>query len=73
MTIGDTIGITIKTARLERGISQGDIERLTGLRRCYISRLENGRTVPSLNTLAIIAESLAMKVSQLIAMTEELQ
>jgi len=33
------------------GLSQGDIERRTGLLRCYLSRVENGHTVPSLETL----------------------
>ena len=39
-------------------MSQGDIEKRTGLLRCYLSRVENGHTVPSLDTLAKIASSL---------------
>ena len=42
------IGEVIKTYRSQRGLSQGDIERRTGLLRCYLSRVENGHTVPSL-------------------------
>jgi len=32
-------------------MSQGDIEKATGLLRCYVSRVENGHTVPSVKTL----------------------
>ena len=52
------IGDVIRSYRGERGLSQGDIERRTGLLRCYLSRVENGHTVPSLETLAKIAEAL---------------
>lgn len=52
------IGTVIRTYRADRGLSQGDIERRTGLLRCYLSRVENGHTVPSLETLAKIAEAM---------------
>ncbi len=52
------IGNVIRSYRADRGLSQGDIERRTGLLRCYLSRVENGHTVPSLETLAKIAEAL---------------
>jgi transcriptional regulator with XRE-family HTH domain len=52
------IGQTIRNFRLQKGMSQGDIEKRTGLLRCYLSRVENGHTVPSLDTLAKIANSL---------------
>ncbi|HEV8383616.1 MAG TPA: helix-turn-helix transcriptional regulator [Candidatus Acidoferrales bacterium] len=52
------IGDVIRSYRADRGLSQGDIERRTGLLRCYLSRVENGHTVPSLETLAKIAEAL---------------
>ena len=55
------IGEVIKSYRADRGLSQVDIERRTGLLRCYLSRVENGHTVPSLETLAKIAE--AMEIS----------
>src|SRR3989442_5041917 len=49
------IGETIRNYRLQKGMSQGDIEKRTGLLRCYLSRVENGHTIPSLDTLAQIA------------------
>ena len=58
------IGATIRDFRLQRGMSQGDIEKRTGLLRCYLSRVENGHTVPSLETLQKIARSLDMRLSQ---------
>jgi transcriptional regulator with XRE-family HTH domain len=58
------IGQTIKDYRLQRGMSQGDIEKRTGLLRCYLSRVENGHTVPSLDTLAKIAGAMELPLSQ---------
>ncbi len=59
-----TIGTTIRGYRLQRGMSQGDIEKRTGLLRCYLSRVENGHTVPSLDTLAKIAQAMDIPLSQ---------
>lgn len=61
------IGITIKGYRLQKGLSQGDIEKRTGLLRCYLSRVENGHTVPSLDTLSKIASALDLPLSQFFA------
>lgn len=57
------IGERIRAFRLQRGLSQGDIEERTGLLRCYLSRVENGHTVPSLQTLARLATALQMPLS----------
>ena len=57
------IGDVIRSYRGDRGLSQGDIERRTGLLRCYLSRVENGHTVPSLETLAKIAEALDISLA----------
>ena len=48
-------------------MSQGDIEKKTGLLRCYLSRVENGHTVPSLDTLSKIALALDLPISQFFA------
>jgi transcriptional regulator with XRE-family HTH domain len=48
----------MRTIRLEKHLSQGDIEQRTGLKRCYISRVENGHTVPSIETLEKMARAL---------------
>src|SRR5213079_2086602 len=51
-------------------LSQGDIERRTGLLRCYLSREENGHTVPSLETLAKIAEAMDISLADFFPGTE---
>jgi transcriptional regulator with XRE-family HTH domain len=48
----------LKALRIHRDMSQGDIESRTGLKRCYVSRVENGHTVPSIETLEKFARAL---------------
>ena len=52
------IGEVIRSYRSDRGLSQGDIEKRTGLLRCYISRVENGHTVPAIETLEKLARAM---------------
>ena len=59
------IGRRLRTLREEKSLSQGDIEKRTGLLRCYISRVENGHTVPSLETLERLAAALEVPLYQL--------
>ncbi len=66
-SISSNIGSTIRDYRLHKGMSQGDIEKRTGLLRCYLSRVENGHTVPSLETLQKIAGALDLQLSQFFA------
>jgi transcriptional regulator with XRE-family HTH domain len=61
------IGSVIRGHRLQKGLSQGDIEKRTGLLRCYLSRVENGHTVPSLDTLHKIADALEMSLASFFA------
>jgi len=61
------IGTAIRAQRLQKGLSQGDIEKKTGLLRCYLSRVENGHTVPSLDTLSKIARALDLPITQFFA------
>ncbi|MGB7847597.1 MAG: helix-turn-helix domain-containing protein [Candidatus Acidiferrum sp.] len=55
----------IRLMREAKHLSQGDIEKRTGLLRCYISRVENGHTVPAIETLEKIARSLEVPLYQL--------
>jgi transcriptional regulator with XRE-family HTH domain len=66
-SVSMNIGGTIRDYRLQKGMSQGDIEKRTGLLRCYLSRVENGHTVPSLDTLQKIAGALDLQLSQFFA------
>jgi DNA-binding XRE family transcriptional regulator len=59
------IGTRLRQLREQKQMSQGDIENRTGLLRCYISRVENGHTVPSLETLERFAGVLDVPLYQL--------
>jgi transcriptional regulator with XRE-family HTH domain len=60
------VGERLKQLRESKGLSQGKIEKRTGLLRCYISRVENGHTVPSVETLEKFARALGMPLYQLL-------
>jgi transcriptional regulator with XRE-family HTH domain len=59
------IGDRLRAVREEKKLSQGDIEKRTGLLRCYISRVENGHTVPAIETLEKMARALEIPLYQL--------
>jgi transcriptional regulator with XRE-family HTH domain len=59
------IGEKLKVLRAQKNMSQGDIEKRTGLLRCYISRVENGHTVPSVDTLEKMAQALEVPMYRL--------
>lgn len=59
------IGQRIRELREPKKLSQGDIERRTGLLRCYTSRVENGHTVPSIETLEKYARALEIPLYRL--------
>jgi transcriptional regulator with XRE-family HTH domain len=59
------IGDKLKELRETKKLSQGDIEKRTGLLRCYISRVENGHTVPSVDTLEKMARALEVPMYRL--------
>jgi transcriptional regulator with XRE-family HTH domain len=65
------IGDRLRTIRESKNLSQGDIEKRTGLIRCYTSRVENGHTVPSIETLAKYAQALEIPLYQLFYDGEE--
>ena len=59
------IGDRLRLLREEKKLSQGDIEKRTGLLRCYISRVENGHTVPAIETLEKMARALEVPMYKL--------
>ena len=59
------IGDRLREMREEKKLSQGDIEKRTGLLRCYISRVENGHTVPAIETLEKLARALEVPLYHL--------
>jgi transcriptional regulator with XRE-family HTH domain len=60
------IGERLRSAREQLKLSQGELEKRTGLLRCYISRVENGHTVPAIETLEKLARALEMRLYQLL-------
>lgn len=59
------IAAKLLSLRSSKGFSQGDVEKRTGLLRCYLSRVENGHTIPSLETLERLAAALEIEMYQL--------
>src|SRR5450759_1494778 len=65
------IGERLRALREEKKLSQGDIEKRTGLLRNYVSRVENGHTVPAVETLEKFARALEVPMYQLFYDGEE--
>jgi transcriptional regulator with XRE-family HTH domain len=59
------VGDRLRELREAKQLSQGDIEKRTGLLRCYISRVENGHTVPAIETLEKLARAFEVPMYQL--------
>ena len=55
----------LRQLREAKKLSQGDIEKRTGLFRCYISRVENGHTVPTVDTLEKFSSALEVPMYQI--------
>ena len=59
------IGDRLRALREQKNLSQGQIEKRSGLLRCYISRVEHGHTVPSIETLEKMCRALEVPLYQL--------
>ena len=59
------IGERLREIRESKNLSQGDIEKRSRLLRCYLSRVENGHTVPAIETLEKLARALEVPLYQL--------
>ena len=62
------LGDSIRKIRLARGISQGEMQKRTGILRSYLSRVENGHTVPSFATLQRLAGAMGVTLSDFFAL-----
>lgn len=65
-----TIGKRIRAMRVKKGLSQGDIEKRSGLLRCYISQVEHNHTVPTIGTVEKIAKALQCPLYQMFCETD---
>jgi transcriptional regulator with XRE-family HTH domain len=59
------IGERLKALRDQKKMSQGKIQKRTGLLRVYISRVENGHVVPSIETLENFTRALGVPLYQI--------
>lgn len=59
------IGDRLRSLRQQRNLSQRDVEERSGLLRCYISRVENGHTAPSIETLEKMARAFDLPMYRL--------
>jgi DNA-binding XRE family transcriptional regulator len=64
-TDAETLGARLSARRHALGMSQFDLELLTGIPKARISRYENGHVVPSLPTLVILAQHLDTSIGVL--------
>ncbi len=59
------IGERVRALRERKNLTQQDIEDRSGLKRCYLSRVENGNTVPSIHTVEKLAAALEVPMYRL--------
>lgn len=59
------LGKNLKRIRTEKGISQGDIARALDVGRSFITNIENGKTNPTLATIAKIARAIGVSAGEL--------
>ncbi len=55
----------LRNIRKMKKLSQGEMEKRTGLLRSHLSRVENGHTVPTIETLEKLARALEVPLYQL--------
>jgi len=60
------LGLNLKRIRTKKAISQGDIARELGVSRGFISTIENGKTNPTLSTIAKLAKALNVSTNELL-------
>ncbi|HEY7680881.1 MAG TPA: helix-turn-helix transcriptional regulator [Terriglobia bacterium] len=61
------LGESIRRIRQTKGLSQGEMQKRTGILRSYLSRVENGHTVPSLATLQRLASAMEVALADFFA------
>lgn len=59
------LGQNLKRIRTKKGISQGDIVKILGMPKSFVSSIENGKTNPTLATITKIAKAIGVSVGEL--------
>jgi transcriptional regulator with XRE-family HTH domain len=65
MNESEQLGKNLKRIRAAKGISQGEIGRILKVDKSFISNIENGKTNPTLSTIAKIAKAVGVSVGEL--------
>ena len=60
------LGLNLKKIRTKKDISQGDIARELKVSRGFISTIENGKTNPTLLTIAKLAKAVGVSINELL-------
>ncbi len=60
------LGQNLKRIRIKKNISQGDIAKELGVSRGFIGTIENGKTNPTLTTIAKLAKAVGVLVNELL-------
>lgn len=61
----EKLGESLKRIRTSKGISQGEIARTLETDKGFVSNIENGKTNPTLATIAKLAKALGVSVGDL--------
>ncbi|MCR4263257.1 MAG: helix-turn-helix domain-containing protein [Candidatus Roizmanbacteria bacterium] len=62
----EKLGKNLKRIRTKKGITQGDIARSLGVSRGFVSNIENGKTNPTLATIARLANAIGASTDELL-------
>ena len=65
MDEAEKLGKNLKRIRIKKGISQGEISRMLKVDKSFVSNIENGKTNPTLSTIAKIAQAVSVSVGEL--------
>jgi predicted transcriptional regulator len=65
-----TIGEVLRSVRTEAGMSQNELEELSGIPKARISRYENGHVEPSLRSLARLARGLGVSPAYVVRLAD---
>ena len=65
MNEAEKLGKNLKRIRIKKGISQGEISRILKVDKSFVSNIENGKTNPTLSTIAKIAQAVGVSVGEL--------
>lgn len=61
-----TFGQRLREARIRAGMSQSDVEEISGIPKARLSRYENGHVAPSIQTLERLAGALGVSEASLL-------